>query len=211
MKKIYSLILVISIFLIGCASTLMVNKYAKKLSPDQAQYYKNEYKNSVSNAPMFGYYGIIFGKSLTGVTIASISVTLLHDDPKYYLEDVERTERYLNEILDTYSQLWSMAIDQNIRGSGITFNHALLIIIKEFSRAGLYENLEKGNLQLEKQISGLGENQFPHTYKVYGILNQLIQMAEEPKGSLLNFNQNVNLLMSELTKEKSLAKIELNK
>ena len=112
--------------------------------------------------------------------------------------------------MSNYSKTWGESITYNIQYpyAFVDFSTALSIVDSEYRRVGVFTKLEELKDSLKAKVMQLDKNNFPYTLQIYGIINQLITLCENPIGSLTTFNSTVNTLKMEISKIFSLAELE---
>lgn len=122
------------------------------------------------------------------------------------LENIKTLKNYYLSVASNNSSIWNRAIDNHLE-----YNLLLGFFQKRCYKLGANDNSEKMYRQIQSRIVSLAEAQYSHTYKLYAVLSQMKDAAENPHGSLMTYNQTVNGYESEFEKELSLAELEFAK
>ncbi|MBC8213273.1 MAG: hypothetical protein H8E71_01345 [Candidatus Marinimicrobia bacterium] len=193
-------------------------KFSKKLEKfglkEHAEYFINEYKSgqfSKKDKAEWGYNAIYWGSFLYS-DYRTVSNNLQNDLSLNYIQHIPNISGVINSHLGEYSKNWRKAIRKTSSEYGewfyCDFSTVLAIYVKEFKRLGLFEKIDTIKQNIKYKTSELDKAQYPMTYEVYGLISQLISLAENPTGSLVTFNQTVNKLNNELVKALVLAELE---
>ncbi|RZB30337.1 MAG: hypothetical protein SRB1_02617 [Desulfobacteraceae bacterium Eth-SRB1] len=74
----------------------------------------------------------------------------------------------------------------------LIFSTALAITKKEYERIGVFSKIDSLKEQIKVNISAYDKIKYQKTYELYAVLSQLMDLAENPKGSSMTFNSTVN-------------------
>ncbi|NLD49367.1 MAG: hypothetical protein GX660_19595, partial [Clostridiaceae bacterium] len=187
------------------------NKLAKDPSTQiYAESFKKEYTGAndleCSSAVILMYEGqILYGE---------YQIVSLKFNQKNEAKDIiYKMELYKNALLmhlSSYSKHWSNAIRSHIViDTYPNFSQMLRIMNREYTRVGVFKEMELVNENIKLCMSKLDQNKHKNTFEAYAVLSQLADLAKAPQGSLISFNSSVNSLSSEFTKRISLAQFEL--
>ncbi len=119
------------------------------------------------------------------------------------LDRIKGARDFYHEMITAESELWGEAI----HGKS-SFNLALSTFRDDCQFLGAYSDSDQIYNKIKSQVANLSEASYPHTYKLYSILAQLKEIATEPRGSLLTFNETANSVLGDFQKECSLAELE---
>jgi hypothetical protein len=103
-------------------------------------------------------------------------------------------------ICQEYSSIWSEAID-----NGGDFNQGIQLIKNANTDNGTFKNFDNDKQLIDNSMKELSSppakynNAYSDLVKVYGIYTQIYSQAENPTGSLISFNSNINDLQSSYT------------
>jgi|TARA_B100002003_G_C14024173_1_gene493854 hypothetical protein len=199
----------------SCAPQTQKNVlYSQKLSENEtlAQYadeFLKKYEGTKRDEASTAYLALLQGNYL----ISSYDLNILQlkqDDSNNIIPHVESITNNLSKHLSNYSKTWGESITYNIQYpyAFVDFSTALSIVDSEYRRVGVFTKLEELKDSLKAKVMQLDKNNFPYTLQIYGIINQLITLCENPIGSLTTFNSTVNTLKMEISKIFSLAELE---
>ncbi|MBO1583333.1 hypothetical protein [Bacillus sp. XF8] len=156
------------------------------------------------------------------IVIALVSINVIQNNTKKEEEQKKKDAQYLESatkyyvsiefmgaisdlVLPEYSQAWSKAIDNRN-----DFNKALSekrtsmdSMISQIP--SIYEKMEK-ELKIVSEAAKEQPKKYEELYTEYknmhGIITSLKEQMDSPTGSLISFNQNVNMLFQEYKKTK---------
>ena len=217
MKKINFLSIIPFAFILfySCAPSIPSNvKYSQKLSENEnlakyANQFLKDYEGKKQNQASLAYLALFQGNFLNATYNVSI-LSLKQDDSNNIVSHIESITNKLTQHLSYYSEIWSNSITNHIQNKNlyVDFSTALFILNREYQRIGVFTKLDEIKDLLKSKVMTLDKNQKKSTLELYAIVNQLIDLCEEPKGSLRTFNSTVNSLSLEISKISPLAELE---
>ncbi|MBP1904443.1 hypothetical protein J2Z32_001060 [Paenibacillus turicensis] len=114
------------------------------------------------------------------------------------------------EICNQYSDVWNRAIKEDWiivnNKSALNFNEAISYKREEFEEKNIIALIKKNTEETDKLMQGLNkpspeyQNAYDKLVELYGLYTQYADLADFPKGSLLEFNKTRNQLSSEIGK-----------
>jgi len=196
---------------IGCtARQHNSTRLANELPNDQQSYYLQAYGTTQKDEYLYGYtaikIGVTFNNDIQGAAVGeSISTA------SELVSDMKLTKELLSKLLMYYYHMWSTSIDNHTRHEyrSVDFNEAFKIIHNEFSRIGIYQDLDKMQDRYKSLVSKLDSSKYQKTLDLYGILSEMISLAKSPKGSLLSYGKKVDDLRVDFDRVASMAEIEV--
>lgn len=189
-------------------------KYSQELASNEnlkkhSDYFLKAYAGTTKDEAVLAYGSILKGEILTILYDVSIRACET-DTTNNFLNSIPTIKGVLLQHLSFYSDTWSTAISNHAKYECcfVDFSTALLINKHEYKRMGIFDKVEKIQGLIKSRVSLYERDKFPRTYEVYGLITQLISLCEDPKGSLMSFNQTINSIDIELEKILALAELE---
>jgi len=228
MKKTSTILIVCLLFFLvgGCVTVPWYEKdefaFTKKwadgrwytigVAEKEKEYFRRQYARASKDEPFYAADAISNGSLLSAKWILnrfSSKVT----DAKTFLLDCAPLRKRLKSIFNYYSLIWRQAIHDHVEYPSlyVDFSEALAIVLHEFRRVGLFDEINDYQNNLSKIISNLPKDKYPSTYELYSVTVQLFSIAKNPTGSLYTFNATTNKLLLEHERLEALAAIELKK
>ena len=212
----------LALITISCATTSPGNHNEKfagivesnQLTAKHASYFRKKYITAKKDEGYYASLAFMSGEVLQqAYSLVNIKITKKDiDNPtgNPIIPAIKLTKKTLNTHLSSYSSVWSNAIKNHVGNEyyNVDFSTALSITKYEYSRIGVFDEIDLIQKNLLSQLEKYHKNEFPETYGLYAILTQLIELARNPSGSLMTFNSTVNRLNIEFTKTLTLAEFE---
>lgn len=219
MKKATIVVVMMALLLSACAPIAPMvpisERYANELAGNQllakhAAYFRSEYSSTTKDEAFWAYRAILEGELLAVQYDLALKTLNKEKDDKSIISDLKMVKQVLISQLANYSEVWSAAIHEHVRYkySSVDFSTALYITKKEYSRIGIFSKVNTIKEKLKGNISNLDKQKYQKTYELYAIVSQLIDLSEEPKGSLMTFNSTVNSLNTDFSKTLAIAELE---
>lgn len=115
------------------------------------------------------------------------------------------------EICNQYAKVWDEAIeaDYGISVNGkyaSDFNEAIVYQREAFKEKDILNDIKDNTAEVDTLMQGLNnppteyQNSYDKLVELYGLYTQYAELADYPKGSLLEFNKTRNNLSSEISK-----------
>ncbi|PEM44935.1 hypothetical protein [Bacillus toyonensis] len=165
---------------------------------------------------IWGILGIVV------IMIALVSMNVLQKNAKEAEEKKKREASYVQAaaefcnnielmgfvadfVLPQYSESWSKAIDDR-RNFNIALNAKKKSLNSMVAQSSVIYSDMEGQLKKVSEAAKENPNKYKELYdeykKMYGIVTSLKEQTESPSGTLITFNQNVNMLFQEYKKYK---------
>jgi biopolymer transport protein ExbB/TolQ len=165
---------------------------------------------------IWGILGIVV------IIIALVSMNVLQKNAKEAEEKKKREASYVQAaaefynnielmgfvadfVLPQYSESWSKAIDER-RNFNIALNAKKKSLNSMVAQSSVIYSDMEGQLKTVSEAAKENPNKYKELYdeykKMYGIITSLKEQTESPSGTLITFNQNVNMLFQEYKKYK---------
>lgn len=190
-------------------------RYANELAGEQllakhTDYFRSQYAETTKDEAYWAYLAILDGEILAVKYDLAIKAMNKEEPSKAIISNMKITKYALLSHLANYSSVWSKAIHDHVHDeySSVDFSTALAITKKEYARIGVFSKIDLIKQQIKSNISAYDKQKYPKTYELYAVLSQLMDIAEEPKGSIMTFNSTVNSLNSDFSKTLALAELE---
>jgi hypothetical protein len=190
-------------------------RYANELAGNQllakhSDYFKGQYAGTTRDEAYWAYRAILEGELLAVQYDLALKAMNKEERSKAIVSNMKLTKDALLAHLANYSSVWSKAIHDHVhyKYSSVDFSTALGITKKEYTRIGIFSKIDLIKGQIKSNISAYDKQKYPKTYELYAVLSQLMDLAEEPKGSSMTFNSTVNSLNSDFSKTLALAELE---
>lgn len=115
------------------------------------------------------------------------------------------------QICNQYAKVWDEAIDADygieVNGKYASdFNEAIVYQREAFEEKDVLKNIKDNTAEVDKLMRRLNDppaeyqNSYDKLIELYGLYTQYAELADYPKGSLLEFNKTRNNLSSEISK-----------
>lgn len=190
-------------------------RYANELTGNQslarhADYFRSQYAGTTRDEAYWAYLAILEGELLAVQYDLALKAMTKKEASSSVVSSMKIMKDALVSHLANYSSVWSKAIHEHVRYkySSVDFSTALAITKKEYARIGVFSKIDLIKEKMKANISEYDKLKYPKTYELYAVLSQLIDLAEEPKGSSMTFNSTVNSLNSDFSKTLALAELE---
>ncbi|HFU7087362.1 TPA: hypothetical protein ACGN8S_002399 [Bacillus cereus] len=165
---------------------------------------------------VWGILGVIV------IIIALVSMNVLQENAKEAKEKKEREARYVQAaaefyynielmgfvatfVLPQYSEVWSKAIDDR-RDFNVAIHAKRKSLNSMVAQSSVIYSDMEGQLKTMSEAAKQNPNKYKELYdeykKMYGTITSLKEQTESPSGTLVTFNQNVNMLLQEYKKYK---------
>jgi len=210
----FSLLLVLIVY--ACAPIVpRSERYANELAGNQllakhTDYFRSQYAGTTRDEAYWAYLAILEGE-LLAVQYDLVLKDINNQEPsKAIVSNMKITKDALLSHLANYNSVWSKAIHDHVHYeySSVDFSTALAITKKEYARIGVFSKIDLIKQKIKSIISAYDKQKYLKTYELYAVLSQLMDLAEEPKGSSMTFNSTVNSLNSDFSKTLALAELE---
>lgn len=216
MKNVAIVSFLLVLLISACAPMVPLSeRYANELAGNQlfakhADYFRSQYAGTTRDEAYWAYRAILEGELLAEKYDLVLKAMNEEEPSKAILSNMKLTKNALLSHLANYSSVWSKAIHEHVhyKYSSVDFSTALAITKKEYARIGVFSKIDLIKGKIKSNISAYDKKKYPKTYELYAVLSQLMDLAEEPKGSLMTFNSTVNSLNSDFSKTLALAELE---
>ena len=201
--------IVVVLYCLSCSGTHLSRKVGRLVPDDHLSYYYEVYGKSPKDTAIHGAYaintGIIHKEALKSAN-ELISSGILQS----FFDGVSIAHPPVSNIITVYIDVWRASNKDHLSSEDkhIDGTTALDIYTKEYSRIGVYEELDLLKDNLAKKITMYDQEKYRHTYEAFAISSELILMAKKPTGSLRSFSKRWQRLSLELERLAPLAEIE---